>query len=93
FAANLSGLTDGTITSSLAITDAAGNTANVSGNAVALDKTADGTPTATLVVNDTADHVVNGSEVSTVAFTVAGLWSFATALEPRTYGATVGVKF
>jgi len=27
------------------------------------------------------------------AFTVAGLWSFATAIEPRTYGVTVGVKF
>ncbi|MCW1384680.1 TonB-dependent receptor [Novosphingobium sp. KCTC 2891] len=32
-------------------------------------------------------------KTTTHAFTVAGLWSFATALEPRTYGATVGVKF
>ena len=30
---------------------------------------------------------------TTHAFTVAGLWSFGMALEPRTYGATVGVKF
>ncbi len=30
---------------------------------------------------------------TTAAFTVAGLWSFASALEPRTYGVTVGVKF
>jgi iron complex outermembrane receptor protein len=27
------------------------------------------------------------------SFTVAGLWSFASAIEPRTYGATVGVRF
>jgi iron complex outermembrane recepter protein len=33
------------------------------------------------------------TRTSTHAFTVAGLWSFAMALEPRTYGATVGVKF
>lgn len=32
-------------------------------------------------------------KTTTAAFTVAGLWSFASALEPRTYGATVGVKF
>jgi len=30
---------------------------------------------------------------TTHAFTVAGLWSFGMGLEPRTYGATVGVKF
>ena len=30
---------------------------------------------------------------TTHAFTVAGLWSFGMALEPRTYGATVGFKF
>jgi len=30
---------------------------------------------------------------TTAAFTVAGLWAFGSALEPRTYGATVGVKF
>jgi iron complex outermembrane receptor protein len=33
------------------------------------------------------------SQTTTHAFTVAGLWSFGMALEPRTYGATVGVKF
>jgi iron complex outermembrane receptor protein len=32
-------------------------------------------------------------KTSTHAFTVAGLFSFGMALEPRTYGATVGVKF
>ncbi|NBC38089.1 TonB-dependent receptor [Novosphingobium sp. FSY-8] len=30
---------------------------------------------------------------TTHAFTVAGLWSFGMGLEPRTYGATLGVKF
>ncbi len=30
---------------------------------------------------------------STHAFTVAGLWSFGTAREPRTYGASLGFKF
>ncbi len=30
---------------------------------------------------------------TTAAFTVAGLWSFASAREPRTFGATLGVKF
>jgi iron complex outermembrane receptor protein len=30
---------------------------------------------------------------TSAAFTVAGLWSFASAREPRTYGATLGVKF
>ena len=30
---------------------------------------------------------------TTAAFTVAGLWAFGSAIEPRTYGATVGVKF
>jgi iron complex outermembrane recepter protein len=29
----------------------------------------------------------------THGFTVGGLWSFGTAREPRTYGATIGVKF
>jgi iron complex outermembrane receptor protein len=29
----------------------------------------------------------------THGFTVGGLWSFGTAREPRTYGATLGVKF
>jgi iron complex outermembrane receptor protein len=33
------------------------------------------------------------TRTSTAAFTVAGLFAFASALEPRTYGATLGVKF
>jgi iron complex outermembrane recepter protein len=31
--------------------------------------------------------------LASASFTVAGLWSFASAIEPRTYGATVGFKF
>lgn len=30
---------------------------------------------------------------TTAAFTVAGEWSFGSALEPRTYGGTIGIKF
>ena len=30
---------------------------------------------------------------TSTAFTVAGLWSFASAREPRTYGVTTGFKF
>ncbi|OYZ98697.1 MAG: TonB-dependent receptor, partial [Novosphingobium sp. 17-62-8] len=32
-------------------------------------------------------------QTTTHAFTVAGLWSFGMALEPRTYGATIGFKY
>ncbi|MFM5885610.1 MAG: TonB-dependent receptor [Novosphingobium sp.] len=37
-------------------------------------------------------NVLN-EKTTTHAFTVAGLWSFGMALEPATYGATIGVKF
>ncbi|GGC02762.1 TonB-dependent receptor [Novosphingobium endophyticum] len=30
---------------------------------------------------------------SNAAFTVAGLWSFASAIEPRTFGVTLGIKY
>jgi iron complex outermembrane receptor protein len=33
------------------------------------------------------------NHTTNAAFTVAGLWSFGSAIEPRTYGATLGVKF
>lgn len=36
---------------------------------------------------------LGNERTSTHAFTVAGLWSFAMALEPRTYGATIGFKY
>ncbi|WP_295637233.1 TonB-dependent receptor [Novosphingobium sp.] len=33
------------------------------------------------------------NRTTSAAFTVAGLWSFGSAIQPRTYGVTVGVKF
>lgn len=33
------------------------------------------------------------NHTTTAAFTVAGLWNFASALEPRTYGVTVGIQY
>ncbi|HQS69193.1 MAG: TonB-dependent receptor [Novosphingobium sp. 28-62-57] len=50
-------------------------------------------------LNDTKAYVrvfgrnLLNEKTTTHAFTVAGLWSFGMALEPRTYGATVGVRF
>ncbi|MFN4136570.1 MAG: TonB-dependent receptor [Novosphingobium sp.] len=50
-------------------------------------------------LNDTKAYVrvfgrnLLNEKTTTHAFTVAGLWSFGMALEPRTYGATLGVKF
>ena len=55
----------------------------------------------------TADFKLNGADAylrvygtnlanihtTTAAFTVAGLWAFGSALQPRSYGATLGVKF
>ncbi|MFM2372235.1 MAG: hypothetical protein RIS85_1957 [Pseudomonadota bacterium] len=36
---------------------------------------------------------LGNEKTTTHAFTVAGLWSFGMALEPRTYGVTVGFKY
>src|SRR5207249_1238155 len=59
---DLSSLPDGAITTSLSITDAAGNTKIVSGNSFTLDTTADAGTAASLVVSDTADHAINNAE-------------------------------
>jgi len=37
-------------------------------------------------------NMLNQKRMS-AAFTVAGLWSFASAIEPASYGATIGFKF
>ena len=37
-------------------------------------------------------NMLNQKRMS-AAFTVAGLWSFASAIEPPSYGATIGFKF
>ncbi|MBA5637430.1 DUF4347 domain-containing protein [Duganella sp. LX20W] len=74
--ANLSTLTDGAITVTVAATDTAGNNANGAGAATTLDTTAD-------AGNDLAVHVsdslVNNAEKGAVAYTVAGLDDDATA--------------
>ncbi|MBA4353764.1 MAG: TonB-dependent receptor [Novosphingobium sp.] len=50
-------------------------------------------------LNDTKAYVrvfgrnLGNEKTTTHAFTVAGLWSFGMALEPRTYGATIGFKY
>ncbi|MDT0510081.1 TonB-dependent receptor domain-containing protein [Novosphingobium sp. MMS21-SN21R] len=50
-------------------------------------------------LNDTKAYVrvfgrnLLNEKTTTHAFTVAGLWSFGMALEPRTYGATIGFKY
>ena len=36
---------------------------------------------------------LTNSQTTTAAFTVAGLWAFGSANEPRTYGGTIGFKF
>jgi len=86
YAVNLASLTNGVIHSSLAITDGAGNQANVAGNDVVLDTTADANPAATLSVNDTADHIIDSTEAPSVSFAVAGLDSDATAIATFTDG-------
>lgn len=50
-------------------------------------------------LNDTKAYIrafgrnLLNEKTTTHAFTVAGLWSFGMALEPRTYGATIGFKY
>ncbi|WP_395406580.1 Ig-like domain-containing protein [Pseudoduganella sp. UC29_106] len=74
--ANLSTLTDGPITVSISATDAAGNTASGAGAATVLDTTADvGGDLAVKV----SDSLVNNAEKGSVAYTVLGLDSDATA--------------
>ena len=63
FSVDLSTLTDGTITSSLSVTDSAGHTATAAGNSVLLDTDRDLNPTIS----------VNAANPTAVTFTVAGL--------------------
>ncbi|HJU99037.1 MAG TPA: Ig-like domain-containing protein [Burkholderiaceae bacterium] len=74
--ADLSALTDGAITVTIAATDTAGNSASGAGASTTLDTTAD-------VGSDLAVHVsdslVNNAEKGTVAYTVSGLDADATA--------------
>ena len=76
---DLSGF-NGSVTSSLAITDLHGNMAVVTGNTIHLDTTADAGPTAVLVVAGIADHVVNAAEAKLIGFSISGLDGDATGL-------------
>jgi Ca2+-binding RTX toxin-like protein len=73
---DLTGLTDGPITATVSVTDAAGNTATGVSGATVLDTTADqGSDLAVSV----ADDLVNNAEKGNVAYTVTGLDAGATA--------------
>jgi hypothetical protein len=68
---NLSSLSDGTITSSLAVSDTAGNHFSASGNAVPLDQDLGEHPS--VLVNGGSTTPIGAAGASHVAFTVAGL--------------------
>ncbi|GJD94343.1 beta strand repeat-containing protein [Methylobacterium iners] len=85
YSIDLSGF-EGSVASSLLITDIHANTATVAGIGIQIDPTADGTPAATLGVSGTADSVINAAEAGSVAFTVAGLDADASASATFTDG-------
>ena len=74
--ADLSTLADGTITVTVSATDTAGNSANGSGTTAVLDTSADkGTPLSVTL----SDTLINNAEKASVAYTVTGLDTDATA--------------
>ena len=87
------------------ITDGAGNVTGVivNGNDPRVRTTMQDIVDASLTIDFTLGNAdayarvfarnLTDERTTTHAFTVAGLWSFGMALEPRTYGATIGVKF
>ncbi|MBR0828506.1 VCBS repeat-containing protein [Bradyrhizobium manausense] len=78
-AVDLSGLTDGPITASISLTDAAGNTAAGTGDTATKDTTADASPTASVTIND-GDGFINDAEKSAVGFTIVGVDADAVAI-------------
>ncbi len=70
YVVDLSTLADGTITSSIEVTDMSGNTATTTGLDMELDTTADVGGDLDITIADTD---INNSEKATVAFTIAGL--------------------
>ena len=70
FAFDLTGFNDGAITSSMVITDTAGNTKNVTGASTTLDTSADLGAALALSITDTT---INNAEKTAVAFTVSGI--------------------
>ncbi|WP_189445499.1 Ig-like domain-containing protein, partial [Salinicola rhizosphaerae] len=77
-AQDLSGLADGTLTATLSVTDAAGNTGTVT-DTTTLDVAADVAPLATLTSDD-ADGLISADEAGASSYTVAGLDPDATAV-------------
>ena len=69
-AVNLSSLADGAITSSLALTDTAGNSFSAAGNTVTLDQDTDEQPS---VVVDSGSARIGTAEASAVPFAVSGI--------------------
>jgi VCBS repeat-containing protein len=78
YAFDLSGFNDGAITSSMVITDIAGNTKNVTGQSTTLDTTADAGTKATVVLND-GDGYINKAETGAASYTISGVDGDATA--------------
>jgi len=78
YAFDLSGFTDGPITSSMVITDVAGNTKNVTGQATTLDTTADAGANLAVVFNDGGGYL-NNTEAGAASYTISGVDADATA--------------
>ncbi|API59166.1 TonB-dependent receptor [Tardibacter chloracetimidivorans] len=87
------------------VTDGSGNATAVivNGNDSRVRTTTQDLVDVSLTVDFTLDNVdayvrvfgrnLTDERTTTHAFTVAGLWSFGMALEPRTYGGTIGFRF
>ena len=84
---DLSSLDDGTITATVAVTDAVGNTATATDTSD-LDVSADVDAVTLSVTIDDEDGIVDASEASNVAFTVAGLDADASAVVTFSDGTT-----
>src|SRR4029079_727536 len=69
FSVNLSSLSDGPITATIALGDTAGNSAGGTGDSSTKDTTADAAPTASVVFND-GDGVINFAESTSASYTV-----------------------
>jgi VCBS repeat-containing protein len=78
YAFDLSGFNDGAITSSMVITDIAGNTGNVTGQSTTLDTTADAGTKLAVVLND-GDGYISKAETGAASYTITGVDSDATA--------------
>lgn len=71
FSVNLASLKDGSVSSSLAVSDQAGNSFQAAGNGITLDTDKGVTPT--LVVDGGGNPVINAAASRSISFTVSGL--------------------